>query len=57
MITALKFLLENICVRFGNNVYRQIIGIPMGTNCASLIADYFCIFMNLSLWRKLAKTP
>ena len=38
---ALNFLLDNIFVRFGNNVYRQTDGIPMGTNCAPLIADLF----------------
>lgn len=38
---ALVFLLDNIFVRFGDKVYRQIIGIPMGTNCAPLIADLF----------------
>ena len=26
---------------FGTKLYRQIIGIPMGTNCAPLIADLF----------------
>ena len=26
---------------FGGTVYRQIIGIPMGTNCAPLVADLF----------------
>ena len=40
-INALEFLLDNIFVRFGNTIYRQIIGIPMGTNCAPLIADLF----------------
>lgn len=25
---------------FGNKVYSQIIGIPIGTNCATLIADF-----------------
>jgi hypothetical protein len=38
---ALSFLLDNIFVRFGNTVYKQVIGIPMGTNCAPLIADLF----------------
>ena len=38
---ALSFLLDNIFVRFGNNVYRQTIGIPMGTHCAPLVADLF----------------
>ena len=28
-------------IRFGNKLYRQIDGIPMGTNCAPLIADLF----------------
>ena len=38
---ALHFLLDNIFVRHGDTVYRQVIGIPMGTNCAPLIADLF----------------
>ena len=29
---ALTFLLDNIYIRFGSKLYRQIIGIPMGTN-------------------------
>ena len=28
-------------VRFGDAVYRQVIGIPTGTNCAPLVADLF----------------
>ena len=38
---SLSFLLNNIYVRFGNEVFRQVIGIPMGTNCAPLVADLF----------------
>ena len=38
---ALSFLLDNICIRFGTKLYRQIVGIPMGTNCAPLVADLF----------------
>ena len=38
---ALHYLLDNIFVRYGDTVYRQVIGIPMGTNCAPLIADLF----------------
>ena len=33
--------MENIYVQFGDMVYQQIVGIPMGTNCAPLIADLF----------------
>ena len=38
---AIDFLIDNIYVRFGNSVFRQIIGIPMGTNSAPLLADLF----------------
>ena len=38
---AFTFLMENIYVQFGDMVYQQIVGIPMGTNCAPLIADLF----------------
>ena len=38
---ALSFLLDNINIRFGSKLYRQIVGIPMGTNCAPLVADLF----------------
>ena len=38
---ALSYLLDNIYIRFGTKLYRQIVGIPMGTNCAALVADLF----------------
>ena len=38
---ALTFLLDNIYIRFGSKLYRQIVGIHMGTNCAPLVADLF----------------
>ena len=37
----LEFLVDNIFVVFAGNIFQQIIGIPMGTNCASLLADIF----------------
>ena len=41
---ALTFLLDNIFIRFGTKLYRQVVGIPIGTNCAPLLADslLFC---------------
>ena len=30
-----------IYIRFGSKLYRQIVGILMGTNCAPLVADLF----------------
>ena len=41
MCDALHHLLHNIFIRFGSKLYRQIVGIPMGTNCAPLVADLF----------------
>ena len=38
---ALIHLLDNIYIRFGTKLYRQIVGIPTGTNCAPLVADLF----------------
>ena len=38
---ALIYLLDNIYIRFGTKLYRQIVGIPMCTNCAPLVADLF----------------
>ena len=35
------FLLDNIFIQFGTKLYRQVVGIPMGTNCAPLVADLF----------------
>ena len=41
---ALTFLFDNIFIHFGTKLYRQVVGIPMGTSCASLVADLllFC---------------
>ena len=41
MCDALHYLLDVIYTKFGLILYRQIVGIPMGTNCAPLIADLF----------------
>ena len=41
MFEAPAFLLDNIYIRFGSKLNRQIVGIPMGTNCAPLEADLF----------------
>ena len=31
----------NIFIRFGTNLYRQVVGIPMGSDCTPLAADLF----------------
>jgi hypothetical protein len=37
----LKFLIDNIYVVVGVQVFQQSVGIPMGTYCAPLLADLF----------------
>ena len=44
MCDARHYLLDNIFIRFGSKLYRQIVGIPVGTNCAPLVADLFLFF-------------
>ena len=34
-----EFLIDNAFVKFWGHLFRQVIGIPLGTNCASLLAD------------------
>ena len=41
MCDALHYLLDNVFIRLGSKLYRQIVGIPMETNCAPLVADLF----------------
>ena len=43
MCDAFHYLLDNIFIRFGSKYYRQIVGIPKGTNCAPLVADLFLL--------------
>ena len=37
----IEFLIDNIFVQFGGRLFRQVIGIPIRTNCAPLLADLF----------------
>ena len=37
----LEFLVDNIFMVFGGKVFQQRVGIPMGTNCAPLLANKF----------------
>ena len=41
VISMLEFLIYNIFVSFGGILFQQVVSIPMGTNCALLLADLF----------------
>ena len=53
---AFSFLMENIYVQFDGMVYQQIVGIPMDTNCAPLIADLFSYCYERDLMSDLQKS-
>ena len=41
VIELINAIIDNSYVVFHNKVYRQIIGIPMGTNCSPFLANIF----------------
>ena len=54
MCEALTYHSDNIFMRFGTKLYRQIVSIPMGTNCAPLIADLFLFCYEIDFMASLA---
>ena len=41
LIQAVNFIIDNSYITFKGLVYKQIIGIPMGTNCAPHLANIY----------------
>ena len=52
---SLVYLLDNIFIRFGTKLYRQTVGIPMGTNCAPLVADLLLFCYERDLMKSLSR--
>ena len=48
-------LIDNIFVEFGGRIFQQTIGIPMGTNYASLLADLFLYSYDADFVKNLIK--
>jgi hypothetical protein len=48
-------LIDNIFVSFGGTLFQQVVGIPMGTNCAPLLVDLFVYSYELEFLQKLVK--
>jgi hypothetical protein len=49
------FLIDNISVSFGGILFQQVVRIPMGTNCAPLLADLFLYSYESEFLKKLVK--
>ena len=48
LITYVEYLVDNIFISIGNHVFKQVIGIPMGTHCAPLLANLFLFHFEYS---------
>ena len=55
VISILEFLIDNIFVSFGGTLFQQVVGIPMDTNCAPLLADLFLYSYESEFLQKLVK--
>ena len=52
----IEFLVDNIFVEFGGKIFQQTVGIPMGTNCAPLLADLFLFSYEADFVEELIRT-
>ena len=55
LMDLLQYLVDNIYVEVGNKVFRQTIGIPMGTDCAPMLANLFLFFYEYNYMKNLLK--
>ena len=51
-----EYLIDNNYVTIGNKVYRQCVRIPMGTDCAPLVANLFLFYYEYKYMRNLIKS-
>ena len=56
LLYHIRFLIDNIYIKVGNKVFKQSIGIPMGTDCAPLLANLFLFFYEYSYIKNHLKT-
>ena len=53
LIVYMEYLIDNIYVSIGNKAYRQCVRIPMGTDCAPLVANIFLSYYEYNYMRNL----
>ncbi len=56
LISWLDFLLDNFFLCFGQAVYKQCIGIPMGTNCVVYLANFYLFTYEFDFIKHLLKS-
>ena len=53
LVELTDFLIDNVYIRVGNKVFRQTIGIPMGTDCAPQLANLFLFYYEYNYMKTL----
>ena len=53
LLEMLEYLIDNIYIVVGNRVFQQHIGIPMGTDCAPLLANLYFLTLGAHAQRGL----
>ena len=56
LIEMLEYLIDNIFIMVGNRVFKQHVGIPMGTNCAPLLANLYLFYYEYNYMKGLIKS-
>ena len=56
LVNMLEYLVDNIFIEVGNRVFRQCIGIPMGTDSAPLIANLSLFYYEYNFMKGPIKT-
>ena len=53
LVNYMEYLIDN---NIGSRIYRQCIGIPMGTDCAPLVANLFLFYYEYKYMQNMVKT-
>ena len=52
----IDFLMDNIYINIGNHLFWQCIGIPLGTDCAPLLANLFFYSYEVEFLKSMKKS-
>ena len=55
MISVLEFLIDGIFISFGETLFQQVVGMPVGAGCAPLLADLFLYSCGSEFLQKLVR--
>ena len=55
LVEQIRFLVDNIYIQVGDRIFRQTIGIPMGTDCAPFLANLFLFYYEYSYMKNKLK--